>query len=131
MAVLSHPAVGGFVSHCGWNSTLESVWCGVPMAMWPLTADQQANAFLLMKEFEMAVEIKIDYRKESGVIVGAETIEKSIKQLMDPENGIRVKIETLKEKSRMALMEGGSSHSYLKCFVQNVMDNISSNATGM
>ncbi|KAL0444535.1 UNVERIFIED_CONTAM: UDP-glucose flavonoid 3-O-glucosyltransferase 6 [Sesamum latifolium] len=130
MTVLSHPAVGGFVSHCGWNSILESVWCGIPMATWPLTVDQQSNAFLLVKEFEMAVEIKMDYRKESGVIVGAETIEKAIKLLMEPENGIRVKLRALKEKSRMALMEGGSSHNYLKRFIEDVTDNIYSNATG-
>ncbi|KAL0307442.1 UNVERIFIED_CONTAM: UDP-glucose flavonoid 3-O-glucosyltransferase 6 [Sesamum angustifolium] len=127
MAVLSHPAVGGFVSHCGWNSILESVWCGVPMATWPLTVDQQSNAFLLVKEFEMAVEIKIDYRKESGIIVGAETIEKAIKLLMEPENGIRVKLRALKEKSRIALTEGGSSSNYLKRFIEDVVDNKSSN----
>ncbi|XP_020547375.1 UDP-glycosyltransferase 71E1-like, partial [Sesamum indicum] len=101
MAVLSHPTVGGFVSHCGWNSVLESVWCGVPMAVWPLSAEQQANAFLLVKEFEMAVEIKMDYKKNANVIVGRETIEKAIRQLMDPENEIRVKVRALKEKSRM------------------------------
>ncbi|KAL0307437.1 UNVERIFIED_CONTAM: UDP-glycosyltransferase 71A15 [Sesamum angustifolium] len=120
MAVLSHPSVGGFVSHGGWNSMLESVWCGVPMAVWPLGAEQQANAFLLVKEFEMGVEIKMDYRRESDVIVGAGTIEKAIKQLMDPENEIRVKMRVAKEKSRMALTEGGSSCNYLKRFIENI-----------
>ncbi|KAG6419600.1 hypothetical protein SASPL_121822 [Salvia splendens] len=57
IAVLSHPSVGGFVSHCGWNSTLESVCCVVPMAAWPLGAKQQANAFQLVKDIGIAVEI--------------------------------------------------------------------------
>ncbi|KAL1551364.1 hydroquinone glucosyltransferase [Salvia divinorum] len=123
MAVLSHPAVGGFVSHCGWNSTLESVWCGVPVAAWPLSAEQQSNAFLLVKEFEMAVEIKIDYRRDSGVIVAAGTIESAIRQLMDPENKIRLKVKELHDKSRVTLVEGGSSYNFLGRLLENVMDN--------
>nr|QNV69591.1 glycosyltransferase [Mentha x piperita] len=125
VAVLSHPSVGGFVSHCGWNSTLESVWCGVPMAAWPLDAEQQVNAFQVVKDFEMAVEIKMDYRKSSGVVVGAETIEKAIKELMEPENKIRAKVEELHKKSRMALAEGGSSYNFVGRLIEDIMDNIS------
>ncbi|KAL0444595.1 UNVERIFIED_CONTAM: UDP-glucose flavonoid 3-O-glucosyltransferase 6 [Sesamum latifolium] len=64
VAVLSHLAVGGFVSHCGWNSTLESVWFGVPIATFPLYAEQQLNAFQLVKELGMAEAIRIDYKKD-------------------------------------------------------------------
>ncbi|XP_047970128.1 anthocyanidin 3-O-glucosyltransferase 2-like [Salvia hispanica] len=123
VAVLSHPAVGGFVSHCGWNSTLESVWCGVPVAAWPLSAEQQANAFLLIKELEMAVEIKMDYRKSSDVIVDAETIEAAIRQLMDPENKIRLKVKEMREQSITAVVQGGSSYNYLGRLIENVMEN--------
>ncbi|KAG6426055.1 hypothetical protein SASPL_110269 [Salvia splendens] len=123
MAVLSHPAVGGFVSHCDWNSILESVWCGVPVAAWPLFAEQQANAFQLVKEYEMAVEIKIDYRKDSGVIVAAGTIESAIRKLMDPDNKIRLKVKELHDKTRAALVEGGSSHNFLGRLLEDIMDN--------
>ncbi|XP_047960731.1 anthocyanidin 3-O-glucosyltransferase 2-like [Salvia hispanica] len=124
MAVLSHPAVGGFVSHCGWNSTLESVWCGVPMAAWPLFAEQQVNAFQLVKDFEMAIEIKIDYRKkDGGEIVAAGTIERAIRQLMDPENKIRLKVKEVHDKTRAALVEGGSSYNFLGRLLEDIMDN--------
>ncbi|KAI5668296.1 hypothetical protein M9H77_18149 [Catharanthus roseus] len=63
MEVLSNPAIRGFVSPCGWNSTLESVWFGVPMAVWPIYAEQQMNAFEVVKEMGIAVEIKMDLER--------------------------------------------------------------------
>ncbi|KAA8526164.1 hypothetical protein F0562_007736 [Nyssa sinensis] len=114
-AVLSHPAVGGFVSHCGWNSTLESIWCGVPVATWPLYAEQQMNAFELVRELGLAVELKLDYRRDSfwssdevGLLT-AEEIESGIRQVMI-DGEIRKKVKEMKEKSRVAMMEGGSSY---------------------
>nr|QSB46671.1 anthraquinone glycosyltransferase [Rubia yunnanensis] len=128
VAILSHTAVGGFVSHCGWNSTLESIWCGVPLATWPLYAEQQTNSFLLVKDLGLAVEIKMDYRREFEIepteIVSADVIADGIKKLMDPGNGIREKMKEVKEKSKLALGEGGSSSAYLKSFLDNVIDSI-------
>ncbi|KAF3646189.1 UDP-glucose flavonoid 3-O-glucosyltransferase 6 [Capsicum annuum] len=63
VAILSHLTVGGLTSHCGWNSILGSVHNGVSMATWPLHVEQQSNAFQMVKALEMAVDIKIDYRK--------------------------------------------------------------------
>nr|QEA68966.1 UGT71A40 [Panax ginseng] len=129
-AILSHPAVGGFVSHCGWNSTLESIWCGVPMATWPIYAEQQINAFELVKELGMAVEIKMDYREdyifapENNLVVTADQIEKGMRCLMmDGESEMRKKVEEMKEKSRMAMVEGGSSYISLGHFFEDVMGN--------
>ncbi|KAE8729934.1 Anthocyanidin 3-O-glucosyltransferase 6 [Hibiscus syriacus] len=77
VAILGHPGIGGVVSHCGWNSALESIWFGVPMETWPLYAEQLLNAFELVTELGLAVEIKMDYRKDDE-IVRAEKIEKGI-----------------------------------------------------
>ncbi|PWA70519.1 UDP-glycosyltransferase 71E1 [Artemisia annua] len=65
MEVLSHSSIGGFFSHCGWNSVLESIWCGVPIAAWPLYAEQQLNAFQLVVDMGIAAPIGID----SGTIM--------------------------------------------------------------
>lgn len=124
VAILSHPSVGGFVSHCGWNSTLESVWCGVPIAAWPMYAEQQTNAFELVKDLGIAVEIKMDYRRGSDEIVQAEEIEKGIRCLMEPESESRIKMKQMKPKSRLALMEGGSSYDFLRRFIDNVINDV-------
>lgn len=48
VAVLAHNAIGGFVSHCGWNMVLESLWFGAPLEIWSVYAEQQINAFELI-----------------------------------------------------------------------------------
>ncbi|GMI69088.1 UDP-glucosyl transferase 71B6 [Hibiscus trionum] len=127
VAVLSHPATGGFVSHCGWNSTLESIWFGVPMAVWPLYAEQHLNAFSLVVELGLAVDIKMDYKNygDEVEIVKAEKIESGIRSLMEEDSEVRKRMKEMSEKSRKAMMDGGSSHSTLSRFVNDVMDNIS------
>ncbi|CAH9101455.1 unnamed protein product [Cuscuta europaea] len=130
-AVLAHPAVGGFVSHCGWNSTLESVWFGVPMATWPIYAEQQANAFQLVTDIGIAVDLKMDYLKhfdseEFPEAVKAEMIEAGIRKLMDNPSAspARMKARELKQKSREALEEGGSSFNSLQYFFDQVLNNL-------
>ncbi|CAI0542184.1 unnamed protein product [Linum tenue] len=122
-AVLAHRSVGGFVSHCGWNSTLESMWFGVPMATWPMYAEQQFNAFLLVKELEIAAEIKMDYRTESGEIVSAEEIERGIRSLMEQNNPMKEKMKEFCDKVRGALMDGGSSSSSIAEFIEDIKIN--------
>ncbi|XP_031254113.1 anthocyanidin 3-O-glucosyltransferase 2-like [Pistacia vera] len=129
VSILAHKAIGGFVSHCGWNSTLESIWFEVPMATWPMYAEQQFNAFEMVIELGLAVEIKMDYRKEfSGenqMIVKSREIEKGIKKLMEDENERRTRVKEMSEKSRKTIMEGGSSFTSVGCFIDDVMSNLS------
>ncbi|KAJ4828999.1 hypothetical protein Tsubulata_031730 [Turnera subulata] len=126
--VLAHPSIGGFVSHCGWNSTLESIWFGVPVGAWPLYAEQQLNAFELVVELGLAVEIRMDYRKDwfadAPFILTADEIERGIRNLMDP-NSERTKVlHEISEKSKRALAEGGSSYISTGRLIQNIMDGI-------
>ncbi|KAK2978017.1 hypothetical protein RJ640_028699 [Escallonia rubra] len=130
VAVLSHQAVGGFVSHCGWNSILESVWCGVPVATWPMYAEQQVNAFQMVKELGMAVEIRLDYHRDvfrglnASPAVTAEDIEGGIRRLMEGGSEVRTRVKEMKKKGRAAVMEGGSSYAALGLFVEDVMTNV-------
>ncbi|KAK9678154.1 hypothetical protein RND81_11G191500 [Saponaria officinalis] len=127
--VLAHPAVGGFVSHCGWNSTLESLWFGVPMATWPIYAEQQLNAFELVKELELAVEIRMDYKtdmrtKKAAFLVKAEEIENGINSLMNMDEKTRTRVKKMSDDGKKALEKGGSSYNYLERFIEGVLSNI-------
>nr|GEX83298.1 anthocyanidin 3-O-glucosyltransferase 2-like [Tanacetum cinerariifolium] len=121
--MLAHVAVGGFISHCGWNSVLESVWFGVPIATWPLYAEQQLDAFQLVKELGLAVEISLDYNQlnKDQSLVSAADIEKGIRAVMDTNSEVRSKVMEMKAKSRMALEEGGSSSACLRRLVDDLI----------
>nr|QGJ02394.1 UGT71B2 [Isatis tinctoria] len=127
-AILANPAVRGFVSHCGWNSTLESLWFGVPIATWPLYAEQQVNAFEMVEELGLAVEIRNSFRADfmaaESELMTAEEIERGIRCLMEQDN-VRDRVKEMSEKSHVSLMEGGSSHAALLKFIEDVTSNIS------
>ncbi|KAL3568844.1 hypothetical protein D5086_028734, partial [Populus alba] len=116
--ILAHPSVGGFVSHCGWNSILESIWFGVPIAAWPLYAEQQLNAFQIIVELGLGVEIKMDYRREfisdgNEDVISAGEIERGVRCLMELRDEKREKLKEMSGKSRKALENGGSSFTWL------------------
>ncbi|XP_004512576.2 7-deoxyloganetic acid glucosyltransferase-like [Cicer arietinum] len=56
--VLAHKAIGAFLTHSGWNSTLESVVCGVPMICWPFFADQQINSRFVSEVWKIGLDMK-------------------------------------------------------------------------
>ncbi|XP_042477863.1 UDP-glycosyltransferase 71K1-like [Macadamia integrifolia] len=121
--VLGHRSIGGFVSHCGWNSTLESIWFGVPIACWPLYAEQHLNAFEMVKEMGgLMVELTLDNRGGGDDLVKAEEVERAVRRLMDPKCEVRMRIKEMQEKSRKALMDGGSSFTSLGCLIKDILD---------
>ncbi|GAB2228393.1 hypothetical protein Droror1_Dr00010231 [Drosera rotundifolia] len=119
--VLAHNAIAGFVSHCGWNSIMESLWFGRPLVTWPMYAEQRANAFQLVKEMELAVELSLDYDNEGGKIVEADKVERAIRCLMEQVNDLRKRAKEAADQGRRALMEGGSSFISLGSFIRDVM----------
>ncbi|KAH9310636.1 hypothetical protein KI387_025671, partial [Taxus chinensis] len=95
MAVLSHPSVGVFMTHCGWNSTLESLSSGVPVLAVPQWADQTTNAKYIEDEWKTGIRLK---RREDGV-VAREEVKNSIKEIMESEVGIELRKNALQWKT--------------------------------
>ncbi|RVW94545.1 UDP-glycosyltransferase 88B1 [Vitis vinifera] len=107
VAVLNHGSVGGFVTHCGWNSVLEAVSSGVPMVAWPLYAEQRFNKVMLVEEMKVALPLE---ESKSGLVTATE-VEKRLRELMETEKGfnIRNQVKAMKEEAKAAMNDGGSS----------------------
>ncbi|PKI32207.1 hypothetical protein CRG98_047402 [Punica granatum] len=112
--VLAHLSVGGFLSHCGWNSILESILNGVPMIAWPLYAEQKMNATMLAEQ--LGVTVKPEKLPSSGIIRRDE-IEAMVRRVMEKDGNegkqMRIRAHDLKRTADEALREGGSSHYML------------------
>jgi UDP:flavonoid glycosyltransferase YjiC (YdhE family) len=116
--VLSRESVGGFVTHCGWNSVLEAVAAGVPMIAWPLDAEQHVNRNVMVEDMKIAVAVE---QREGDRFVSAVEVEKRVRELMESERGTEIRERSLKFKdmARNALGEFGSSTKALANFVQS------------
>ncbi|KAB5520073.1 hypothetical protein DKX38_024392 [Salix brachista] len=101
--ILKHPAIGVFVSHMGWNSTLESVSCGVPLLCWPFIAEQQTNCWFACNKWGIGMEINGDVRRDQ--------VGQLIRELMEGERGREMKRQAMewKTKGEEAASSGGSS----------------------
>ncbi|CAN0841572.1 Mogroside IE synthase [Linum grandiflorum] len=108
LEVLASEAVGCFITHCGWNSTLEAMSLGVPMVAMPWWTDQTTNAKFVTDVWKTGVKAA---RDENGV-VGREVIEKCIREVMEGEKGeaMRRNAEKWKKLMKDAVSEGGSSY---------------------
>nr|WIW42866.1 UDP-glycosyltransferase [Nicotiana tabacum] len=119
LQVLEHKSIGCFLTHCGWNSTLEAISLGVPMVTMPQWSDQPINAKLVKNIWEIGVRAKQD---EKG-IVRREVIEECIKIVMEEEKGkkIRDNAKKWKELARNAVDEGGTSDKNIEEFVSKLV----------
>ncbi|KAM3293137.1 hypothetical protein ACQJBY_036606 [Aegilops geniculata] len=119
--VLSHPSVACFVTHCGWNSTLEAVACGVPAVAAPSWSDQPVNAHLLAEEWGVAVRAE---RQADGVLTGAE-LARCVELAVgsgDMAATIAANSRAWKERAREAVAAGGPSERSLRSFVKRVQE---------
>ncbi|XP_008229741.1 PREDICTED: 7-deoxyloganetin glucosyltransferase-like [Prunus mume] len=113
--VLNDPSVGGFLTHGGWNSTIESLCAGVPMLCWPFFADQQTNCYYVCNEWGIGLEINNDVKRDQ--------VEKLVKELMEGEKGKKMKNKVMewKKLAEEATSPHGSSSTNLDNLVNQVI----------
>ncbi|XP_028756129.1 hydroquinone glucosyltransferase-like [Neltuma alba] len=114
VAVLQHSSTAAFLSHCGWNSVLESLAHGVPLIAWPLYSEQRMNATMLAEEVGVAMKAVAEDTAETRV-VGREEIEKVVRMTVEGGEGkeMRRRARELKESAIKALSNGGPSYESL------------------
>ncbi|XP_021776510.1 7-deoxyloganetin glucosyltransferase-like [Chenopodium quinoa] len=113
--VLQHPSIAVFLTHCGWNSTLESIGEGVPMICWPFIGEQQMNSLYAGQEWRVGVEM------EEGS-VQREGVEGLVRDMMEGEKGKELKGKAMewKKKTDEATKPGGSSYNNFNKLVRNL-----------
>nr|UTM61884.1 UDP-glycosyltransferase 18860_115 [Pueraria montana var. lobata] len=130
--ILSHTAIGGLLTHCGWNSILEGISAGVPMATWPLFADQFLNEKLVTQVLKIGVSVGVEVptlkfgeEEKAGVLVKKEDIKRAISMVMDEDGEEskerRERASNLSEMAKRAVENGGSSHLDLTLLIQDIM----------
>ncbi|CAA6666349.1 unnamed protein product [Spirodela intermedia] len=131
--ILSHPSIGGFMTHCGWNSTLEGINAGIPMITWPMFADQFLNEKLVVEMAQVGVGVGVKspsvWQDENpGASVTKEEVQSAVERLMDQgEEGEarRNRARDLRERAKSAMEKGGSSYTNLTLLIEE-MTNYSS-----
>ncbi|TXG64260.1 hypothetical protein EZV62_011254 [Acer yangbiense] len=121
--ILEHEAVGGFVTHCGWNSALEGITAGLPMVTWPMSAEQPFNEKLMTEVLKIGVSVGVQESvRLVGEFVKREAIEKAVKEVMvgDKAGEMRCRAKALGEMARRAIEKEGSSYSDLNALIEEL-----------
>ncbi|GMN20954.1 hypothetical protein TIFTF001_045410 [Ficus carica] len=120
LEILGHPSTGGFLSHCGWNSCMESITMGVPIGAWPFHSDQPRNTVLITKVLKVGTVVR-DWSRRDEVAVAA-TVAEGVKKLMASEEGneTRKRAEELGRAVRRSVAEGGGSRVEFDSFIAHI-----------
>ncbi|KAK9671094.1 hypothetical protein RND81_12G006600 [Saponaria officinalis] len=120
LEILAHPSTGGFLSHCGWNSCMESISMGVPIAAWPMHYDQPKNSVLVTQVLGIGTLVR-DWGDRTNVIAST-TIENVVVKLMMSEEGreIRRRAAELGRRVQESVAKGGSSRLEVDNFIAHI-----------
>jgi hypothetical protein len=113
--VLNHPSTGGFITHCGWGSTIESISSGVPMLCCPFLGDQQTNCRYTCNEWGIGMEIDNDINREN--------VKTLVRELMEGEKGKKMKKQAMewKKLAEEATAPNGTSSMNLDKLINEVL----------
>lgn len=131
LLILSHPAIGGFLTHCGWNSTLEGICAGLPMITWPLFAEQFYNEKLIVQVLKIGVSLGAEFavpwaeEEKFGVALKREEFKRAINQLMEEGEAAQERRKRARELGEMAKTAiEGSSYLNMKLLIQDVTQQV-------
>ncbi|KAK4375895.1 hypothetical protein RND71_006572 [Anisodus tanguticus] len=118
--ILAHISIGGFMSHCGWNSCMESITMGVPIAAWPMNVDQPRNAVLITEVLRIGLNVRNWDRRDN--LVTSMTIENVVKKLMTSLEGdkMRRNAEVLGNAIKESMLDGGITRGELDTFITHI-----------
>lgn len=125
--ILDHPAVGGFMTHCGWNSTLEGICAGLPLITWPMFAEQFNNEKFVIDLLKIGVpsgnEAWKFWIEPEDVLVRKDRIKEVVKELMgsgEAADERRKRAREFAEMAKTAVEEGGSSYNNLTVLIEGL-----------
>ncbi|XP_054802120.1 UDP-glycosyltransferase 73C12-like isoform X2 [Prosopis cineraria] len=128
--ILSHKAIGSFLTHCGWNSTLEGICSGVPLITYPQFAEQFYNEKVAVQLLEIGVRLGVENavhfgeEEKYGVQVKKEKVKEAIEKVMGEEDEeserIRERARNFAEKANKAMQKGGSSYLNLSLLIEDI-----------
>jgi len=122
LRVLAHSSTGGFLTHCGWNSTQEGVFCGVPFLTFPKGMDQIQNSKLIVEDWKIGWRVKEDVGWDS--LVTREKITGLVQNFMNLESDeakeMRKRASELQQICQHAIAKGGSSETNINAFIRGI-----------
>ncbi|KAL5546352.1 hypothetical protein UlMin_006039 [Ulmus minor] len=120
LEILAHSSTGGFLSHCGWNSCMESITMGVPIGAWPMHSDQPRNTVLMTKLLKVGIVVREWERRNE--IATADVVADGVKKLMASEEGEekRKRAAELGGAVRKSIEDGGVSRLEFDSFVAHI-----------
>ncbi|KAL9237955.1 hypothetical protein vseg_012443 [Gypsophila vaccaria] len=121
LEILGHRSTGAFISHCGWNSCVESISMGVPIVAWPMHSDQPKNAFLACQVLKVGMMVR-DCESHDQIVMSS-TLENVIRRMMASKEGdeMRTRAAQVGDVVRGSVTKGGASSLELDAFIAHIL----------